>query len=475
MLRVSPNRLLVTALLLWGSLVVPAGAHPTGYEGYTVVRIQVSGITDLAALGELLSDPADFELWSEALGLGSMEVRVSPAGMPLLDAAGLRYEVVLADLQQYIDKLYGLHDERRDETFFANLRTYDEHVQFMQDLVASHPGLAQMISLGDSVDGRPLWAMRITGPAGDKPGVMYHGAEHGNEQATASVVAYAADYLLTNYGSDTQATALVDDVEWFLLPIMNPDGYENYERFNAHGVDLNRNWGGPGSGEDPNGGPYPFSEPETQEMRDFYVSHPNVRMHIDFHGYARWLMWPWNHTPLLCPDHRTFRRLCESAYNRLAAVGGGHYRLGSAYNVSYAVSGGSMGYVYGELGIWSFTFELRDLPVPTICEHFLPTMLYLSGWINDCNDNGIPDAVDLADGTSFDTNGDHVPDECECIADIDNSGSVGIADLLAQLSHYGTPDGAGFEEGDLDRDWDVDLSDLASLLAVYGNVCPPAQ
>jgi hypothetical protein len=32
--------------------------------------------------------------------------------------------------------------------------------------------------------------------------------------------------------------------------------------------------------------------------------------------------------------------------------------------------------------------------------------------IGDCNGNGVPDACDIADGTSVDADGDGVPDEC---------------------------------------------------------------
>ncbi len=60
----------------------------------------------------------------------------------------------------------------------------------------------------------------------------------------------------------------------------------------------------------------------------------------------------------------------------------------------------------------------------------------------------------------------------ECFGDLDGDGDVDLADLAILLANYGTTSGAIYEDGDLDGDGDVDLADLAALLAVYGTTCP---
>lgn len=55
-----------------------------------------------------------------------------------------------------------------------------------------------------------------------------------------------------------------------------------------------------------------------------------------------------------------------------------------------------------------------------------------------------------------------------CFGDVDNDGEVGLSDLATLLAHYGEAAGMTYADGDLDGDGDVDLSDLASLLAEYG-------
>jgi len=402
--------------------------------------------------------------------IGPVRVRVAPAAQPALKASGLQYKVIIADLQQYLDTLYG---GPRDPDFFNSLRTYAEHVQFMEDLADTYPDLAAMISIGQSVEGREMWALRITGAGNVKPGVIYHGAEHGNEQAGASLVAYVAYNLLTNYDTDPEIAALVDHAEWYLLPIMNPDGYVRFDRWNAHGVDLNRNWDGPGAGYDPWGGPYPFSEPETANMRDFLLARPTVRVHVDLHGYVPWIMWAWAHIPDHCPDHARFYDLGSEMRSLVDAAGGGWYEIGTIFNVAYYISGCSTNYSYGELSLWAFAIEVLDDDMPEICEEFLSSMLFLADWIwsVDCNGNGIDDTDDIDNGTSQDENGNGIPDECEAIpGDLNGDGCVDQVDLGILLADWGCA--GGNCPGDCNGDGDTDEADLGILLAHWGEGCP---
>ena len=60
-----------------------------------------------------------------------------------------------------------------------------------------------------------------------------------------------------------------------------------------------------------------------------------------------------------------------------------------------------------------------------------------------------------------------LPHEQGVIGDLDGDGDVDIADLAQLLAHYGMT-GATPADGDLDGDGDVDIADLAALLANYG-------
>lgn len=382
-----------------------------------VVRLHVDDPALLGALEQLSAETRDLELWSEALAPGAAALRVTHAGLALLDALGVEYSVLIPDVDAHFAAQYAGGDP---DDFFSTIRTYAEHEQFLHGLAATYPDLAEVSNVGQSVNGRTLWALHITGRGRVKPGVIYHGAQHGNEKAGASIAAYVANHLLTNYGADPTVTALVDHADWYILPIMNPDGYVGNRRQNTHNVDLNRNWGGPGSGQAPTGGPYPFSEPETAALRDFLVTHPTVRVHVDLHGYTNKIMGPWGHKVEPSPHHARFLALEQDMAALVLAAGGGTYSVGPVYSTLYYISGGSTDYSYGVLGVWGFLIEVRDATMPNICHYFLDPLLYLGDWIwnIDCNGNGVDDVDDLLAGTSRDRNGNGQPDECEPLGDL---------------------------------------------------------
>ncbi|MFN0135578.1 MAG: hypothetical protein ACKVS9_05600 [Phycisphaerae bacterium] len=61
---------------------------------------------------------------------------------------------------------------------------------------------------------------------------------------------------------------------------------------------------------------------------------------------------------------------------------------------------------------------------------------------------------------------------CTFPGDLDVDGDVDLSDLATLLASFGTASGATLADGDVDGDGDVDLSDLAALLANFGAACP---
>lgn len=125
--------------------------------------------------------------------------------------------------------------------------------QTLKIIAKNYPNITRLYSIGKSVEGRDLWVMEITKTPGkhdpNKPEVKYIANMHGNEVVGRECLLLLLKYLCENYGSDEQATRIIDTIRLHVMPSMNPDGYEisNQQdelkgRENSHHVDLNRNF-----------------------------------------------------------------------------------------------------------------------------------------------------------------------------------------------------------------------------------------
>ena len=127
--------------------------------------------------------------------------------------------------------------------------------------------------IGYSVAGRRIEAYTVGW--GSRP-LVFVGAIHGGaEWATGDLVARAAEYFRLRAAEAPPALSFV------FIPYANPDGlaagHVRAGRFNAHQVDLNRNWDcnwaseSKWNDETVSGGPAAFSEPETLALRDYLL------------------------------------------------------------------------------------------------------------------------------------------------------------------------------------------------------------
>ncbi|MCP4593765.1 MAG: hypothetical protein GY842_23785 [bacterium] len=111
----------------------------------------------------------------------------------------------------------------------------------------TYPSICKRYDLGLSVGGRSLWAMRISDNVSqeeDEPEFKYVSTMHGDEIVGTKMCMMLIEEMLTNYGSDSQIDNIIDEVDLWIVPLMNPDGYDKASRtrYNNNGVDLNRNF-----------------------------------------------------------------------------------------------------------------------------------------------------------------------------------------------------------------------------------------
>jgi len=114
-------------------------------------------------------------------------------------------------------------------------------------------------TIGTSLEGRPLHCYRF----GSGPRTVFFSASiHGSEGAGTPLTYHLMDWLEGN------PSAIAGITVW-VMPVTNPDGLAAGRRFNARGVDLNRNFPAFNREEEQRFGPTPLSEPESAALYQF--------------------------------------------------------------------------------------------------------------------------------------------------------------------------------------------------------------
>lgn len=118
---------------------------------------------------------------------------------------------------------------------------------------------------------------------------LIQGGLHGNELLASEFVAWLAKRFAS--GESLLNTLAQGDISIDFIPYANPDGTIQYTRYNANGINLNRNfdvlWGL--TRENP--GTKPFSENESRAIRDLILKRDYTAA-IDVHGYVNWIVLP---------------------------------------------------------------------------------------------------------------------------------------------------------------------------------------
>ncbi|MGP4072285.1 M14 family metallopeptidase [Piscibacillus sp. B03] len=237
---------------------------------------------------------------------------------------------------------------------------------------------------------------------GSKPGVLGYAQEHAREWVTPLVTIETAERLLRNYAHDGQTKQLVNNLDIFLVPSVNPDGatysfYDyNWQRKNMTnhcpeelsdfgardywGVDLNRNHsigsihdGYVGASTNCTSavyaGPEEHSEPESQNLVWLADEFDNIDFAMNIHSYGGYFMWSpgaydQNREPLPRPtagEEAFYWAASNHILNKIQDHRGTVIlpsRTGPIPDVLYSAGGNSADYLWYEKGIYAWNFEV---------------------------------------------------------------------------------------------------------------------
>ena len=329
--------------------------------------------------------------------------------------AGFKYEIQIADVKKhYREQAMSTHDHSRVSSLpngcqstnapsyqvpsnfslgsYAGYFTYQEMLDNLDQMANLYPNLITIkapLPGGTTIEGRPVFMVKISdNPNVDEsePEMLYTAVHHAREPGGMSQLIFYMWYLLENQATNPEVAAIIANTELYFIPCLNPDGYLYNESTDpqggglwrknrrdnqdgSFGVDLNRNygynWGYDDNGSSPDGfsethrGNAPFSEPETQLIRDF-VNSRQFKIALNYHTYGNLLIYPWGYDySIYTPDSALF-----ADYGRILTTYNS-YSFGTAdQTVGYIVNGSSDDWMYGEQAtkpkIFAMTPECGD-------------------------------------------------------------------------------------------------------------------
>lgn len=300
--------------------------------------------------------------------------------------------------------------------------TYQGVVDEFKALANAHPEIARYVKLGESYEGRDIFALKITSGASadesSKPDVLITGCHHAREWISVETPVHFANQLVNGYATDTSIKYMVDRLQIWIVPIVNPDGFvftsgsgagDRLWRKNRRpitvggcvsnvGVDLNRNYGfqwrlrgdnacedycssdkscindDVGASDDPRNielyrGPQPDSEPEVKVLKTL-MDDPNrhFRAQLDYHSYGQLILYPWGYQRGDAPDNKMLSDLAQKMSKEIKSVEAKNYTPESAFDL-YTTTGTSSDYAYGVNKVAvPLVIEMR----PVCCSFTLP-------------------------------------------------------------------------------------------------------
>uniref|UniRef100_A0A2R9CAY4 Carboxypeptidase A3 n=1 Tax=Pan paniscus TaxID=9597 RepID=A0A2R9CAY4_PANPA len=273
----------------------------------------------------------------------------SQAIQSALDQNKMHYEILIHDLQEEIEKQFDVKEDIPGRHSYAKYNNWEKIVAWTEKMMDKHPEMVSRIKIGSTVEDNPLYVLKAT----------------------------------KTYGRNKIMTKLLDQMNFYILPVFNVDGYiwswtksrmwrknrSKNQNSKCIGTDLNRNfnasWNSIPNTNDPCADNYrgsaPESEKETKAVTNFIRSHLNeIKVYITFHSYSQMLLFPYGYTSKLPPNHEDLAKVAKIGTDVLSTRYETRYIYGPIESTIYPISGSSLDWAY-DLGIkHTFAFELRD-------------------------------------------------------------------------------------------------------------------
>lgn len=322
-----PSKMKIAAALLGVSAAVRVKKHAaksdcfSKYDGQSLLDVSAGSTSELEMMNSHMAKLGCTDS-SDSAKLNFQAICDSAGTSELLEVYKDHIAVVEKDAGEYFRSSSGnanvgrAGDVTTSSTFFSQWQDLTSTMNRIESAVAGSSGVATLETVGTSVEGRPIKAVRVRGPnwTSGSPRVVMSFQLHAREWITGMSGVYTVEKVIEKAKQDPD---WISNMEVVLLPQCNPDGMQHSvtgDRFwrknravnkgsSCLGVDLNRNWdpdwGGPSSTtgnpcRDTFYGSSAFSEPETQAVKGVVDEAP-VDLHLDVHSYGDLILAPWSY------------------------------------------------------------------------------------------------------------------------------------------------------------------------------------
>jgi hypothetical protein len=352
-------------VFLTGSLIIGNAQDRDAYEtlldfvnkyGQVEVSFQYKDYNDLTEVGKLIpvSKVED----------GIVYCVLSGRDIDKFLSLHLNYKIVPRLISKAVESAQSVEEAMNWDVY----PTYAQYDTIVHKLAADYPFLCMVDTIGESVEGRYILALKISDNVTedeDEPEVFYTSNMHGDELQGFVLMLRLAEHLLMNADNGGLEQALVDSLEIWINPLSNPDGTYHFGdtitypiRSNANGTDLNRNFPDPLNNSI-------IPDVENIAMINFMRSR-NFVLSANFHAGYEVLNFPWDRwLSKIHADSLWFYNICreyaDTVHNHSVAAYMDSFNNGVVRGaVWYQVIGGRQDYVTYELQGREVTIELDD-------------------------------------------------------------------------------------------------------------------
>lgn len=346
-------RVLLSLIFLTSAVI--ADPDPARFDDYRIFNVPLDNEVQLAEM-QKLSEEFIFMYEPSKVGQELKEF-VSPDQRSMFDdltnRLALQPTLLVANVQTLVDKEVLLKSRAEGFALDQFNRLFDIY-SWLDSLVLTYPEIVTRIKAGDTYEQRSIEGVKLSKNP-NSPAIFIDANIHANEWITSSSALWIINELLTS--SDPEVQSLLDNYNWYILPVANPDGYEythtTYRMWRktrsrngliCWGTDPNRNFdfqwrhsSSENTSTDPcsvnYSGTAPFSEIESRSLAEFVRSlKDEIKLYLSFHSAINMILSPWGYTNEVPANHQDIMEIMTTAHDRLHATHGMVYKFGNIYD-----------------------------------------------------------------------------------------------------------------------------------------------